>query len=323
MKKNKAIGRTLIYTLAVIAVILTGAGFYVLDYALQPDHSGRQEASWTHMEEEYPGLRQWYDSLREAGILRDTTIAGAGGGLRLHAYYAPADSAVGTALIVHGYTDNAVRMMMIGRMYRDALHYNILLPDLQNHGQSQGKSIQMGWKDRLDVIRWSEAAHRLFADSTMVLHGISMGAATVMMVSGETLPPYIRAFVADCGYTSVWEQFAKELKSQFGLPTFPLLHIASGLCALRFGWNFREASALRQIARNARPTLFIHGDSDDYVPTEMAYRLYEAKRQGPKELWIAPATDHAHAYRNHPAEYTRRVAAFLDTYAAPAARRQP
>lgn len=322
MKKNKAFGRTLLYTLLTVAVLLTGAGFYVLDYAIQPDHSGRQKASWEHLENDYPGLHAWYDSLLEAGILRDTVIRN-DAGVRLHAYYAPADSAVGTAVVVHGYTDNALRMMMIGRMYRDRLHYNILLPDLQNHGQSEGASIQMGWKDRLDVMRWTEVAHELFADSTMVLHGISMGAATVMMVSGETLPDYIRAFVADCGYTSVWEQFGKELKGQFGLPAFPLLHIASGICDLRFGWNFREASAINSIARNERPTLFIHGDRDDYVPTEMVYRLYEAKRQGAKELWIAPNTDHAHAYRNHPQEYTRRVGAFLDTYATPAPLRQP
>lgn len=322
MGKNKAIGRTLTYSLLVIAVLLTGGGVYLLDYALQPDHRGRQEASLTYMGETYPGLRTWYDSLRTAGILRDTVIAN-NGGLRLHAYYAPADSAAGTAVIVHGYTDNALRMMMIGRMYREKLHYNILLPDLQNHGQSEGNSIQMGWKDRLDVLRWTQVAHEVFADSTMVLHGISMGAATVMMLSGETLPPYIRAFVADCGYTSVWEQFSKELKSQFGLPTFPLLHIASGLCALRFGWNFEEASAIDAMTRNDRPTLFIHGDRDDFVPTDMVYRLYEAKKQGAKELWIAPDTDHAHAYRNHPDEYTRRVRSFLDTYVTQTPPRQP
>lgn len=322
MRKNKAIGRAFTYTLLAIAILLTGGGFYVLDYALRPDHRDRQENSLDYMGETYPGLRPWYDSLRTAGILRDTIID-SDGGPRLHAYYAPADSAAGTAVIVHGYTDNALRMMMIGRMYREELHYNILLPDLQNHGQSEGESIQMGWKDRLDVIRWTQVAHELFADSTMVLHGISMGAATVMMVSGETLPAYIRAFVADCGYTSVWEQFAKELKSQFGLPAFPLLNIASGICDLRFGWNFKEASAIGQITRNERPTLFIHGDRDDYVPTEMVYRLFEAKKQGVKELWIAPDTDHAHAYRNHPAEYTSLVRAFLDSYATPETRRTP
>lgn len=59
--------------------------------------------------------------------------------------------------------------------------------------------------------------------------------------------------------------------------------------------------------------LFIHGDNDDFVPTAMVYQLYDAKPQ-PKELWIAPETDHAHAYRNHPKEYTEKVKTFVEKH---------
>ena len=55
---------------------------------------------------------------------------------------------------------------------------------------------------------------------------------------------------------------------------------------------------------------FIHGDSDDFVPTAMVHRLYDAKK-GVKQLWITSDTDHAHSYKNHRAEYTRRVREFL------------
>ena len=123
---------------------------------------------------------------------------------------------------------------------------------------SEGNHVQMGWKDRLDVLQWTETADELFgrnhADSIasrstkMVVHGISMGAATTMMVSGEVehgqyQQPFIKCFVEDCGYTSVWDEFRGELKEQFGLPAFPLLHTASWLCRQEYGWDFREASA--------------------------------------------------------------------------------
>lgn len=58
---------------------------------------------------------------------------------------------------------------------------------------------------------------------------------------------------------------------------------------------------------------FIHGDKDDFVPTEMVYQLYKAKPQ-PKVLWIVPETDHAHSYRNYPKEYTEKVKAFVMPY---------
>ncbi len=68
----------------------------------------------------------------------------------------------------------------------------------------------MGWKDRFDVLRWMDIANDIFGgDTRMVVHGISMGAATTMMVSGEEQQPYVKCFVEDCGYTSVRDQFAK------------------------------------------------------------------------------------------------------------------
>ena len=233
----------------------------------------------------------------------------------LHARYVAArEKTAKTAVIVHGYTDNSIRMLMIGYMYHNDLGFNILLPDLHHHGHSGGRAVRMGWKDRLDVLRWMDVANEVFGGATeMVVHGISMGAATTMMVSGEEQQPYVKCFVEDCGYTSVWDQFAKELKEDYGLPAFPLLHVASRLCAWRYGWNFREASALEQVRKCRLPMLFIHGDADDYVPTWMVYPLYEAKA-GDKELWVVSGAAHAKSYRDNREEYTERVRRFVGRY---------
>ena len=201
-------------------------------------------------------------------------------------------------------------MFHIGYLYNRSLDYNILLPDLRYTGLSEGDAIQMGWLDRKDVMQWMNAAPSLFGDSLQaVVHGISMGAATTMMVSGETLPPFIRGFVEDCGYTSVWDQFKKELKEQFGLPAFPLLYTASLFCQWQNGWNFHEASAEKQVSRCTLPMFFIHGDQDDFVPTWMVNKVYAAKPQ-PKELWVVPGAEHAASYRLYPEEYTEKVRNF-------------
>ena len=302
---------------ALSAVSVVGGSFYLLSYALTPDGVMRAKnaSAREDMVAQYPFLGPWLDSLETTGALRDTTIAGADG-VRLHAIYAAAPKPTDrTAVIIHGYTDNAVRMLMIGYMYNHDLGYNIFLPDLYYHGRSEGRAIRMGWLDRLDAMRWMEVADELFGGRTqMVVHGISMGAATTMMVSGEEQRPYVRCFVEDCGYTSVWEQFAKELKGQFRLPVFPLLPAASRLCRARYGWDFHEASALEQVRKSTLPMMFIHGDADDFVPTEMVYPLYEAKQQGDKELWIVPGAAHALSYRDHREEYTERVKNFVDRY---------
>ncbi len=298
-----------------MVALLWVASSFMLNYSLSPINRGKDlQGSWEHMFENYPELRAWKDSLQQADALKDTFIY-APDQTRLHAFYVAAPTPTSkTAVIVHGYTDNAIRMMMIGYMYNRSLGYNILLPDLRYSGQSDGNYLQMGWFDRKDVMQWMNVANQIYGDSTqMVIHGISMGGATTMMVSGEPQPDYVKCFVDDCGYTTVWDQFGKELKEQFGLPEIPLMYTASWLCNLKYGWNFTEASALEQVKKCQLPMLFIHGEKDDYVPTWMVYQLYEAKPQ-PKELWIVPNADHATSYKLNKETYTEKVKLFTDKY---------
>lgn len=300
---------------ALVLSVVAGGSFYMLGYSLEPDPGRRDvDSALRVMYEHAPFMKAWTDSVRAGGMLRDTFIV-SGDGRRLHAVYMRGDSACGrTAVIVHGYKDCYAKFLYLGRMYHRDMGYNILLPDLSAHGLSDGKSIQMGWKDRLDVIRWAEVAEEMFRDSSeasqMVLHGVSMGAATVMCVSGEKLPEYIRCFVEDCGYTSVWDEFENELRERFSLPPFPLMYTADVLCRMRYGWSFTEASPVEQVRKCRRPMMFIHGSEDTFVPTRMVYRLYEAK-SGDKVLWIVPGTKHARAYLDYPKEYTERVGRFI------------
>ena len=289
-------------------------GNYMCKYALLPEEHGNDiEGDRAKAESRYPGILAWYDGLHNKGLLRDTTLIGEGG-YKLHAVYGAACDpahAQGTAVVVHGYTDNHLCFLNLVRMYRDSLNYNVMVPDLHYHGYSEGQAVQMGWLDRLDVRRFGDMAHQIWGDDFLVVHGVSMGAATTMMLSGDDLPDYYRAFVEDCGYSSVWDQFAHNLKDSFHLPPFPVLNSASIVCKRKYGWGFKEASSVAQLAKCERPMLFIHGDKDDFVPFEHLQKNYDAKVKGYKEMWVAPGSEHAMAYKDHPAEYTQHVRAFL------------
>lgn len=303
--------------LAVFAVVLVAsASMYMLDYSLMPLHRSRAEGL-QRLYERAPLTKAWVDSVVENKILHDTTIALPDGTYR-HGYYMAADSATcRTAVLVHGYKDCAISMLHLGYMYQHDMGYNIVLPDLWAHGKSKGDFIGMGWKERLEVIEWARVASCMFGNdsssTSIVLHGVSMGAATVMNVSGESLPPHIKAIVEDCGYTSAWDEFSGQLKEQFGLPEFPLMYTTSALCKMKYGWSFGECSPVTQVAHARIPMLFIHGDNDDFVPTAMVHKVYAA-HPGPKELWLAPGSAHARSYSDHPVEYTQRVKAFLGKY---------
>jgi len=314
MKALKISFRILAVLVAVLCVSSCFIGRYMVNYALLPEEHGNDlPGDREKTEGRYPGIISWYDSLHTANIFRDTTLVGRGD-YKLHGVFAPAadpEAAQGCAVVIHGYTDNHICFLNLVRMYRDSLNYNVMVPDLHYHGLSEGRAVQMGWFDRFDVESFMEMAHNIWNDDFMVIHGVSMGGATTMMISGDDIPDYVQAFVDDCGYSSVWDQYKFNLKQQFHLPPFPVLNSASIVCKHRYGWGFKEASSLVQLAKSTKPMLFIHGDKDDFVPTEMVYKNYDAKVNGYKEMWIAPGSEHAMAYKDHPAEYTQHVREFL------------
>ncbi|QIK54303.1 alpha/beta hydrolase [Dysgonomonas sp. HDW5B] len=299
----------------VLLAIVVGGGIYMFGVSLDRKvTSTDEEGAYAFLYDHDPNLKLWVDSLRRESALRDTFIV-ADDGSKLHALYVrSAIESPNTALIIHGYTDNSIRMLMIGHLYNKEMNYNILLPDLRAHGKSDGEYIQMGWKDRLDILKWIDVTKGIYGDTTrMVIHGISMGAATTMMTSGEDLPENIKCFVEDCGYTSVWDEFKHKLKDEYGLPAFPILHTASLYAQAKVGWNFKEASALEQLKKSKLPMFFIHGDKDTYVPTWMVNKLYEAK-QGDKELWVVPGVEHANAYWDYTDEYVAKTNQFVSKY---------
>ncbi len=304
----------------VVCLLLVGAsavvgGFYLTKLALRPAVERDTEACYARFVENYPTLQGWADTLLSSGRLRPV-MRTAEDGTQLEAWVIAADEPTDcTAVVVHGYTDHPFGMLQIAWIYHKHLGYNVLLPTLRYHGASGGEAIQMGWGDRLDVKEWIHCLPQLFgAEQRVVVHGISMGAATTMMLAGEAdVPTAVRCYVEDCGYTSVWEQFCKELREDYHLPPFPILYVANCYCRLRYGWDFREASALDAVARAEAPMLFIHGEEDHYVPTAMVYPLYEHK-SGVKELWVAPGSGHAWAFADHAEEYVERVCDFVSRY---------
>lgn len=236
-------------------------------------------------------------------------------GIHLKGYYlaAPVQSDK-TVIIAHGYAGNATQMSGYARMYYERLGYNILLPDARGHGDSGGNYIGFGWPERKDYLKWIQRVLEANGEKTqVVLHGVSMGGATVMMTSGEELPPNVKAIVEDCGYTSVKDELTFQLKRMYHLPAFPIVDTTSMLTKIRAGYTFNEASALEQVKKSVTPTLFIHGDSDTFVPTEMVHTLYE-NSPVEKELYIVPKAGHGEAFRMDPVKYESVVTEFVGKF---------
>lgn len=234
-------------------------------------------------------------------------------GLKLHSYHVKNQSSSNKWVItVHGYTSEGINMSSYAKKYYDN-GYNVLIPDLRSHGLSEGDYIGMGWNDRLDIISWINYILNEDPNADIVLHGISMGAATVLMTSGEEIPSNVKVIIADCGYTSVWDEFAYQLDDLFSLPEFPILNVSSIVSKIRAGYFLGEASSIEQVKKSKTPILYIHGDQDDFVPYYMMEELYNAT-SSEKEMLTIKGAEHAKASEVDPETYWTTVNNFINKY---------
>lgn len=249
---------------------------------------------------------EWYQQLQ----FQDLEIV-SDDGLKLRAKYL--DNHSDKLLIaVHGYHSNNLYEYAYYLKYYLDMGFNILLPDNRAHGQSEGKWIGFGWLDRLDIMKWIKTMIEKNPQVEIVLHGISMGSATVLNVSGEEISNQVKCIVADCAFTNVYEQMVHVGNTSEKAMKY-LLPFANAMSQYVVGYNFKKASPLQQVKKSKTPTLFIHGDKDDYVPTRMGYELYEAC-SADKKLLIVPGAPHADSYFVNKELCEKTITEFLKKY---------
>jgi fermentation-respiration switch protein FrsA (DUF1100 family) len=301
--------------LAVVILFVAGLGYagnYFYNYAVVPSEKDflKGDTAGTDKSDDDQEAETWFAAPENRQMWQQESADG----LSLSGIYLPAEKNQDkTVIVAHGYMGNAETMGVYAKMFHD-LGYNVLVPDARGHGESQGDYIGFGWPERKDYQLWiDQVLEANGVDESIVLYGVSMGAATVMMTSGEELPANVTAIIEDCGYASVNEELGYQLDQLFGLPAFPLMNVTSLVTKIRAGYFFGEADAVKQLAKNTRPMLFIHGDADTFVPYAMLDEVYAATN-GPKEKWVVEGAEHAESYSQNPAAYKEKVTAFLEKY---------
>lgn len=237
-------------------------------------------------------------------------------GLKLHAVYFPAVEGGGfgnrAVICFHGYTGEGLSNHIAIAEYFLKNGYAVLLPDARAHGKSEGKYIGFGCLDRQDALGWIYWAVGECGDTVKILlHGTSMGGATVLMASGLELPPNVKGIVSDCGFTSPKEVFTHVLHNMYHLPAFPAIPGADLLNRKLAGYGMDECNAGREVQKAKVPILFIHGSADTFVPCAMCHEMYE-RCQSPKRMLIVEGAAHAESYYKDRETYEKALTEFAE-----------
>jgi pimeloyl-ACP methyl ester carboxylesterase len=231
-------------------------------------------------------------------------------GLTLRGYYLPAARPSDKLVVfAHGYSYNGPDQFgALLPFYHEDLNYNILLPDQRAHGRSGGDWIGFAAMEWRDILDWAAAfVERLGPDTQVVLHGVSMGAATVMNCNAHNPPDYVKCVVEDCGYTNGYEMLWLAARRDLKLNIPPIMWGVAFWFRVFSGKPLKkESDPYGNIGKFKVPTLFVHGAADPFVPTEMGLRCHEAAAV-PKDLLLIPGAAHAMSYFIGKDEYEAKL----------------
>ncbi len=250
--------------------------------------------------------REWFDAQK----FEDVSIP-SHDGLCLRGKLLAAGEMRGVILFFHGYHSSARRDFSIQARVLHEAGYHLLLVSERSHGESSGKYLCFGVKERYDVQDWAKFAKRRFGDLPIALFGLSMGGASVLMASALKLPATVRAVISDCGFTSPWEIIARTLRRSHKIFPYPVIYFMNFWARTLADFDFRECSVEEALKTSSLPTLLIHGKEDRFVPAEMSVR---AAKSSPDhtELLLVDGARHGQAILFATEEYERRLLSFLE-----------
>lgn len=235
-------------------------------------------------------------------------------GLRLHADFLRGEPGTKVTMIFcHGYKSEAAFDFAAMYDFYRSLGYNLVYLNMRAHGKSGGKYIGFGVLDRFDVQSWAKKVAELFPDTSIFLHGMSMGAASILQSADLELDPAVCGIIADCGFSSTNEVFRNLVGGLYHLPATPFVDIFEAVNRMTAGYGFTDADSVKSMEKSRLPLAYICGDCDRYVPLDMAMRIYNACVQD-KVLLIAEGAGHAASFMTENEKYKNLITEFINTH---------
>lgn len=267
-----------LYILAAAAVLLAFGLWYAYHTAFRRDPRRQADIHEIPDDVQYVSHRD----LMAANINRlvaqsyDRITIRSRDGLQLVGKYYAGQPGKPLILFFHGYRSTGERDASGGFWYCREKGYSLLMVDQRAHGESEGRTISFGIKERYDCLDWiNEILRRFGPETEILLSGISMGGATVLMAAELPLPPQVKGIWADCGFASP-EGVLRETIRRRNWPEavfYPLVSLSARLFG---GFRVEERTALDAVRHAKIPILLIHGEEDRIVPCHMAHALRDA-----------------------------------------------
>jgi fermentation-respiration switch protein FrsA (DUF1100 family) len=210
-------------------------------------------------------------------------------GVKLHGWFAPADSAIATLVMFHGNAGNISHRIPVIKALRD-IGFNVFMIDYRGYGKSEGSPDEQG------VYRDGRAAYEFVAShpgvdsARIILFGTSLGGAVAVDVAVGH-PAF--ALILESTFSS-----ARDV-ARVAYPFLPVRWLLRS--------RFDSAEKIRSVHV---PVLVIHGDHDSIIPFALGQRLFDAAND-PKKFFTVPGAGHNDLFWVGGRAYLNQIRSFV------------
>ena len=209
------------------------------------------------------------------------------------------------AFLIHGYRSDHAEAAGMFMDYYHSRGFDLFCCDHTASGESGGRLIGYDFYESRDCLKWLRYLLSRFGQETqIVLHGFSMGGATVLKMS-DRVPENVRFIVSDSGFINAGGLLYKRLHI--------LYHPLRLINRLAAGYSMEDTDVRPNLARCHTPILFVHGMEDRTVPFEVCPELY-GLCPSEKDYLYVPGARHVESMYVSPEAYEAKLDGFIEKY---------
>jgi fermentation-respiration switch protein FrsA (DUF1100 family) len=244
------------------------------------------EEKFIYFPQKYP--HGAYDEARSIPNLRDCWVT-TEDGIKLHGWFAPAESAKATLVLSHGNGGNLSHRYLLMRSLLQH-HFNVLMYDYRGYGRSEGTPSEEGlYRDGRAFYDYVLTLPEVDSQR-VVLWGTSLGGAIAVDVATHRSAA---GLILESTFSS-----AKDIAGT----VYPFLPVQFFLRT-----KFNSVEKIRTLNVSI---LMMHGDRDTIIPLRLGRKLYNAANE-PKEFYEIPDADHNDTFFVGGDEYFHRIDQFV------------
>lgn len=209
-------------------------------------------------------------------------------GVKLSAWYVPAEESEHVVLFCHGNAGNiSDRLDLIKTYYH--IGFSVFIFDYRGYGQSRGKPSEKGtYKDA--EAAWNYLVNeKKIEPGNIIIASRSLGGAVASYLAGKTSP---KALIIEGSFTSMPDM------GKLFYPYLPMRWI------VRYRYN-----NLQHLKKVHCPVLIIHSLDDRLVPFQMGQALYEAAN--PPKQFLQIRGSHNDAFQFSRNQYMNGIKEFI------------